>query len=164
MTAVPLIVTFNLQVVLWALSDDQPSKDAKALLESLQDQISSMAIHDVDTMENGGSLKIQLFRLNGQRVYPLVYVNGKHQGGLESLQKMASSGELKRMLQMTYPSKWGIKTTISPRMLHAWLAANQKREKNLNYGRWARRSCHRILDVGFVDVNSEHGVWFTDLL
>ena len=119
MIAIPLIVPFNTQVVLWALSDDQPSKDAKALLESLQDEISSMAIHDVDTMENGGSLKIQLFRLNGQRVYPLVYVNGKHQGGLESLQKLASSGELKRMLQMAYPSKWGIKTTISPRMLHA---------------------------------------------
>jgi glutaredoxin 3 len=81
------------------------------LLDDKADQIdpSAIAVHDVDTMEGGGHVKTTLLRLNSQRLYPSLYVNGKHIGGNDTLLKLNETGELDKLLAKQYPSKWAIK-------------------------------------------------------
>jgi glutaredoxin 3 len=102
------------QVVIWSLVKCPHCRATKKLLAEIQEgrQGSSLkvAIHNVDEMENGGAIKTNLFRMTSQRLYPNIYINGKQIGGNDTFQRLHTIGELSKLLDKTYPSKWAIKS------------------------------------------------------
>jgi len=93
---------------MWTISDCPQCAEARKVLDDKRDSISSLVVHDVDTMEDGFILKKTLYKMNAQIMYPVLYVNGKHIGSTDTLMKLENSGELNRLLQKTYPSKWTV--------------------------------------------------------
>lgn len=105
------------QVVVWALVACPHCKASKALLAEIQTQekrqgldVTVLHVDGGEDMENGGAIKAALIRMTGQRKFPNTFVNGKQIGSNDTLQKFHASGELDKLLDKQYPSKWTIRT------------------------------------------------------
>jgi len=55
-------------------------------------------IIELDNMANGSEIQAALQELSGQRTVPNTFVDGKHLGGNEDVQKAALFGDLKKQL------------------------------------------------------------------
>lgn len=53
----------------------------------------------LDEMDDGQDIQDALLEINGQRTVPNIYINGKHIGGNDDLQKLKKSGELDTLLE-----------------------------------------------------------------
>ena len=53
---------------------------------------------ELDELTNGPEVQAALQGISGQRTVPNVFINGKHLGGNDDMQKAARSGKLKKLL------------------------------------------------------------------
>lgn len=58
----------------------------------------SVAIHELDVIENGKQIQDELLEMTGQRTVPNVFIKGAHLGGNDDCQAAAKSGKITEML------------------------------------------------------------------
>eukprot|EP00540_Astrosyne_radiata_P021596 CAMPEP_0116823266 /NCGR_PEP_ID=MMETSP0418-20121206/745_1 /TAXON_ID=1158023 /ORGANISM="Astrosyne radiata, Strain 13vi08-1A" /LENGTH=141 /DNA_ID=CAMNT_0004451505 /DNA_START=183 /DNA_END=608 /DNA_ORIENTATION=+ len=56
-------------------------------------------VHELDHMPNGVAVQDELYRMTGQRTVPNIFLQGKHFGGNDDLQKAVQTGTLEELLQ-----------------------------------------------------------------
>ena len=56
-------------------------------------------IMELDLMQEGHAIQMELLEMTGQRTVPNVFVDGKHVGGNDDVQAAARTGELQQMLK-----------------------------------------------------------------
>jgi glutaredoxin 3 len=54
---------------------------------------------ELDKLEDGHLIQIELYTLSGQRSVPNVFIGGNHLGGNDDTQAAARSGKLQKLLE-----------------------------------------------------------------
>lgn len=70
----------------------------KRLLEN--HNVTTVLIRDINTEDDGLETQAILYEMYGQKSVPNIFIKGTHIGGNSQLQRLAKSGQLKKMLDM----------------------------------------------------------------
>jgi glutaredoxin 3 len=93
------------QVVVWSKSYCGYCSRAIASLEKRSQDVK---VHQLDREKHGDRVQKVLEKMTSQSTVPNVFINGKHIGGNDAVQRLKKSGELKAMLKLTKEVKTGV--------------------------------------------------------
>ena len=70
---------------------------AKTLLQKAG---ANFRVMELNETRNGATIQTELHRMTNQRTVPNIFINGRHFGGNDDLQRSAANGSLRTMLNM----------------------------------------------------------------
>ncbi|CCH58301.1 hypothetical protein TBLA_0A05080 [Henningerozyma blattae CBS 6284] len=91
----------NAKPIFVARKSDCPysKKTLETLFDDLHVPKDKVLLITVDEIENGAEVKQAIIDYTGQKTVPNTYINGRHIGGNDDLQKLKQTGELQELLR-----------------------------------------------------------------
>lgn len=86
------------QVVVWSKSSCPYCSQTKQLFSSMPSV--DVAVHEIDQLPSGFLIQQELLALTGQRTVPNIFVQDRHMGGNDDIQRAHRTGELSKLIKV----------------------------------------------------------------